>query len=230
MATWLVTQPPTPSGRGPGPHLWPTLCLLYIDLVSGTTSAPTETQGSIIEAFQRTGAYLKGHFQLTSGLHSGEYLQCALVLQHPEIAERFGRELASHMPACDFVASPALGGLIIGHEVARALGCRFLFTERDPNRKMTLRRGFSVQPGETAVVIEDVVTTGGSTREVIDVLEGLGTRVISAGSIIDRSGGRVDLGVPRVALATLEAVAWDPAECPLCKQGVPVEKPGSRPA
>src|SRR5215831_18698041 len=122
-------------------------------------------------AFQDTGAYLKGHFQLTSGLHSNEYLQCALVLQHPKIAERLGRELAARVPACDFVAAPALGGLMIGHEVARALGQRFLFTERDANRKMSLRRGFTVRPGETAVVIEDVVTTGGSTREVIEVLQ-----------------------------------------------------------
>ena len=104
-----------------------------------------------------------------------------------------------------------------------------MFTERDANRKMSLRRGFSVRPGETVVVIEDVVTTGGSTREVIEVLEGLGGRVIAAGSIIDRSGGRVDLGVPRVALATLEAVAWNPEDCPLCKEGTPVVKPGSRP-
>jgi orotate phosphoribosyltransferase len=205
-----------------------------MDLVSGTTSASIQIpsdqlQGSVIETFQRTGAYLKGHFQLTSGLHSGEYLQCALVLQHPDIAERLGRELAARVPACDFVASPALGGLIIGHEVARARGHRFVFTERDANRKMTLRRGFAVRPGETALVIEDVVTTGGSTREVIEVLQRLGARVLGAGSVIDRSGGRVDLGVPRVALATLEAVAWDPGDCPLCKQGIPVEKPGSRP-
>jgi orotate phosphoribosyltransferase len=152
-----------------------------------------------------------------------------LVLQHPKIAERLGRELAARVPACDFVAAPALGGLMIGHEVARALGQRFLFTERDANRKMSLRRGFTVRPGETAVVIEDVVTTGGSTREVIEVLQALGARVLGAGSIIDRSGGKVELGVPRVALATLEVVSWDPADCPLCKSGVPVEKPGSRP-
>jgi len=183
-----------------------------------------------MDAFQETGAYLKGHFQLTSGLHSGEYLQCALVLQHPKIAERQGRELAARMPACEVIASPALGGLIIGYEVARGLGCRFIFTERDANRKMSLRRGFGVRPGEAAVVIEDVVTTGGSTREVIEVLQAAGARVLAAGSIIDRSGGRVDLGVPRVALATLEALSWEPAECPLCKQGIPVEKPGSRPA
>jgi orotate phosphoribosyltransferase len=183
-----------------------------------------------MDVFRDTGAYLRGHFRLTSGLHSNEYLQCALVLQHPPIAERMGRELASHFDKADLVVSPAVGGLIIGHEAARALGSRFLFTERDAAGKMTLRRGFSVKPGETAVVIEDVLTTGGSTREVIEVLQTAGVRVLGAGSIIDRSGGRVDLGVPRVALATLNAVAWQPDECPLCKEGVPVEKPGSRPA
>jgi orotate phosphoribosyltransferase len=183
-----------------------------------------------LDVFRQTGAYLKGHFQLTSGLHSDEYLQCALVLQYPKIAERIGRELAARVPACDLVASPALGGLIIGHEVARALGCRFVFTERDGDRKMSLRRGFTVQPGETAVVIEDVVTTGGSTREVIEVLQALGARVLGAASIIDRSGGRVELGVPRMALETLEAQTWEAAQCPLCKQGLRMEKPGSRPA
>ena len=182
-----------------------------------------------MQIFRETGAYLKGHFRLTSGLHSNEYLQCALVLQHPAIAERFGRELAAQLPACDVVVSPAIGGLIIGHEVARAKGVRFLFTERDTNGKMTLRRGFSVKPGETALVIEDVVTTGGSTREVIEVLRSSGARVLAAASVIDRSGGRANLGVPRVALATLDVVAYEPEDCPLCKQGVPVEKPGSRP-
>ncbi len=184
----------------------------------------------VMEAFRETGAYLKGHFRLTSGLHSDEYLQCALVLQHPAIAEKLGRELAALLPACDFIAAPALGGLIIGHEVARAKGVPFLFTERDAATKMTLRRGFSVRPGQTAVVIEDVVTTGGSTREVIQLLQGLGAHVAAAGSVIDRSGGSVDLGVPRVALATLQVKTWDPEVCPLCKEGIPVQKPGSRPA
>ncbi len=167
-----------------------------------------ERTDPILDAFFETGAYLKGHFRLTSGLHSPEYLQCALVLQHPRHAEHFGRLLAAEFRRLEptlnvgIVASPAIGGLIIGHEVARALGARFLFTERDASGKMVLRRGFSVEPGETAVVVEDVVTTGGSSREVIDILKDLGARVLAAGSIIDRSGGAADLGVPRVALKT----------------------------
>jgi orotate phosphoribosyltransferase len=184
---------------------------------------------STLDLFRETGAYLSGHFRLTSGLHSNEYLQCALVLERPAMAERLGRELAGSLGGSpDIVVSPAVGGLIIGHEVARALGSRFLFTERDADGKMTLRRGFSVRPGETAVVIEDVVTTGGSTREVIDLLQAAGVKVTGAGSIIDRSGGKVGLGVPRVALATLTVTTWTAEECPLCKAGQAIEKPGSR--
>jgi orotate phosphoribosyltransferase len=196
----------------------------------------TEPLDPILAAFFKTGAYLRGHFRLTSGLHSPEYLQCALVLQHPRHAEHFGRLLAAEFRRLEpklnvsAVVAPALGGLIIGHEVARALGARFLFTERDASGKMVLRRGFSIEPGETTVVVEDVVTTGGSSREVIDILQELGARVIAAGSIIDRSGGAADLGVPRVALKTLEVVAYPPEECPLCRAGSPVVKPGSRPA
>jgi len=191
--------------------------------------------GPILTAFHETGAYLRGHFRLTSGLHSPEYLQCALVLQHPKHAENFGRLLAAEFRRIEpslkpsVVASPAIGGLIIGHEVARSLGARFIFTERDASGKMVLRRGFSVEPGEIAVVVEDVVTTGGSSREVIDILRDNGARVIAAGSIIDRSGGAVDLGIPRVALKTLEVVAYPEADCPLCRAGSPVVKPGSRP-
>jgi orotate phosphoribosyltransferase len=190
---------------------------------------------TVLELFRETGAYLQGHFRLTSGLHSGEYLQCALVLRHPEAAEKLGRLLAQDLrkitsEAPRVVVSPAIGGLIIGHEVARALGTPFLFTERDPEtRKMLLRRGFTVQPGDTAVVVEDVITTGGSTQDVIDTLTQAGAKVLAAGSIIDRSGGRVQLGVPRVALATLQVAAHYPQECPMCKQGIPAVKPGSRP-
>jgi orotate phosphoribosyltransferase len=195
----------------------------------------TPQADSVLDLFRSTGAYLQGHFRLTSGLHSAEYLQCALVLQHPAAAERLGRLLAQELRALapgkiDLVASPALGGLIIGHEVARALGTRFLFTERDAaSGKMTLRRGFTVAPGETAVVVEDVITTGGSTADVIDVLRAAGGQVAAAGSIVDRSGGRADVGVPRVALATLQIAAHHMEECPLCARGIPLAKPGSRP-
>src|SRR5690348_4414395 len=136
-----------------------------------------ETQRGILDLFRSTGAYLTGHFRLTSGLHSPTYLQCALVLQHPQHAENLGRRLAEALASLAgkeriaVVAAPAIGGLIIGHEVARALGARFIFAEREPSGKMTLRRGFEVTPGETAVVVEDVITTGGSTREVIQTLK-----------------------------------------------------------
>lgn len=190
---------------------------------------------SVLDLFLETGAYLKGHFRLTSGLHSPEYLQCALVLQHPRHAETLGKALAEGLTALtggrkiDTVVSPAMGGLIIGHEVARALGARHIFTERDAERKMTLRRGFTIQPGESVVVIEDVITTGGSSAEVVELLRAAGANVVAAGSIIDRSGGKADLGVPRKALATLNVVSWEPAVCPLCAEGQPVVKPGSRP-
>jgi orotate phosphoribosyltransferase len=194
----------------------------------------SDSQDPVLGPFYETGAYLRGHFRLTSGLHSPEYLQCALVLQYPQHAEHFGRMLAAELrgldpSSVDVVASPAIGGLIIGHEVARALGARFIFTERDPSGKMTLRRGFAIEPGETAAVVEDVITTGGSTREVVEILKQAGARVIGAGSIIDRSGGAADVSVPRVALKTLQVVAYKPDDCPLCRAGEPVIKPGSRP-
>jgi len=190
---------------------------------------------SSMALFEETGAYLHGHFRLTSGLHSGEYLQCAKVLAHPQYAERLGRALSEKInslldgAAIDVVVSPAMGGIVIGHEVARALGARSLFTERDAaTNAMMLRRGFEILPSEKAVVIEDVITTGGSTREVADTVSAAGAKVLAAGSIIDRSGGRADVGVPRVALETLEAIAYQPEECPLCRQGLPLVKPGSR--
>jgi orotate phosphoribosyltransferase len=191
---------------------------------------------TVFDLFRSTGAYLQGHFRLTSGLHSGEYLQSALVLRHPAAAEQLGRLLAGELHKITgektaLVVSPALGGLIIGHEVARALGTPFLFTERDPaTRQMLMRRGFTIEPGQTAVVVEDVITTGGSTQEVIEVLQAAGARVLAAGSIIDRSGGKADVGVPRTALVTLQVAAYPPEDCPLCRQGLPVVKPGSRPA
>jgi len=185
--------------------------------------------------FKSTGAYLKGHFRLTSGLHSPEYLQCAIVLQHPRKAEQLGTMLAGELKTAaggceiDVVASPAIGGIIVAHEVARALGARAVFAERDAEGKMVLRRGFSVSPGETAVVVEDVITTGGSTREVIKAMRESGANVVAAGSIVDRSSGHVDVGVRRVALLTLSVVTYPPDNCPLCRQGIPIVKPGSRP-
>ncbi|MBI4893838.1 MAG: orotate phosphoribosyltransferase [Acidobacteria bacterium] len=192
------------------------------------------TSETLLDIFRATGAYLKGHFRLSSGLHSPEYLQCALVLQHPEHAEACGQALAAALAEAagarpDVVVSPAMGGLMIGHEVARAFRVRHIFTERDAERKMTLRRGFAVQPGEKAVIIEDVITTGGSSLEVVELLKAAGVEVIGAGSVIDRSGGKADLGVKRVALATLQVTTYPPEACPLCAQGIPVVKPGSRP-
>lgn len=183
----------------------------------------------VVERFRRTGALLEGHFVLTSGLHSPQYLQCALVLQHPPEAEAFGRAVAAQFrnTGVETVAAPAIGGIVIGWEVARALGARSIWTEREEGR-MTLRRGFAVRPGERVLVVEDVITTGGSTRETCDALRAAGALVVGAASIIDRSGGRSDVGVPRVALATLEVPAVSPADCPLCARGVPAVKPGSR--
>ncbi len=183
----------------------------------------------VIERFKRTGALLEGHFILSSGLHSSSYLQCALVLQHPSEAEAFGRALAERSSATkiETVAAPAIGGLIIGYEVARALGARFIWTEREAGQ-MTLRRGFTVRPGESVLVVEDVITTGGSTRETIEALKSNGALVVGAASIIDRSSGRADVGVPRLALATLDVPAVAPNACPACARNEPAIKPGSR--
>ncbi|HET6670408.1 MAG TPA: orotate phosphoribosyltransferase [Pyrinomonadaceae bacterium] len=184
---------------------------------------------AVIERFKATGALLEGHYVLTSGLHSPNYLQCALLLQHPREAEEFARALAEHFQDddIDLVAAPAIGGIVIGHEVARQLGARFIWTER-VDGKMTIRRGFSVKPGERTLVVEDVITTGGSTLETVETLREAGANVVGAASIIDRSSGRADVGVTRVALATLDVPAVDPAFCDLCRQGIPVVKPGSR--
>lgn len=188
-------------------------------------------QGQILAIFKQSGALLEGHFRLTSGLHSGRYLQCALVLQYPDHAAALGAELAARMleqaarPA--LVIAPALGGILVAHEVARALGVRALFAERQDGALM-LRRGFRIEPGETCFVVEDVVTTGGSTRETMEVARQAGAVVTAAGALIDRSGGRTDLGAPAVALAVLDVPNFKPEECPMCRAGSPVVKPGSR--
>lgn len=186
-------------------------------------------QQSVIDLFLKRGALLEGHFLLSSGLHSPRYLQCALVLELPADAERLGAALAEHFKtdSVDLVVAPALGGVIIGYETARALGVRSLFTEREGGR-MKLRRGFHVEAGQRAVVVEDVITTGGSTREVIEVIEGCGAQVVGVGSIIDRSGGAVELGRKRAALAVLDVPTYEPDSCPLCASGSIAIKPGSR--
>jgi orotate phosphoribosyltransferase len=183
----------------------------------------------VIDQFRTTGALLEGHFQLTSGLHSTVYLQCALVLQFPEKAEAFGRAIAETYrdEGIQLVVSPAIGGIVIGHEVARALGARFVWTERESG-KMTLRRGFTVAPNEKTLVVEDVITTGGSTRETVEALQQAGANVVAAASIIDRSGGNADVGVPRTSLATLKVLSVEPSVCDACKLGNPAVKPGSR--
>jgi orotate phosphoribosyltransferase len=187
-------------------------------------------QPSVLNLFRQSHALLEGHFRLSSGLHSPAYLQCALVLQHPKHAEALGRALATHFTALGATAvlSPAIGGLIIGHEVARALNVRAIFAERQ-DAVMTLRRGFSLAPDDRVVVIEDVVTTGGSTRETMVVARTAGAQVVAAGSIIDRSGGTSTLDVPYHALATLKVETYAPDQCPLCAAGTPLVKPGSRP-
>lgn len=184
----------------------------------------------VLERFREAGALLKGHFVLSSGLHSEQYLQCALALQQPKEAARFGAALAHRFAdqGIEAVASPAIGGLIIGYEVARHLNLPFFWTERD-HGTMTVRRGFAVPAGQRVLVIEDVVTTGGSTREAIEAIQQAGGRVVAAGSIIDRSNGRAEVGVPRISLAELDVPGFAPTECPSCAAGEPAIKPGSRP-
>ncbi len=197
--------------------------------MDSSLTTPADADQHLLSIFQETGALLEGHFQLTSGLHSPRYLQCALVLQHPAHAEWIGKAIAAHFRSEQIktVAAPAIGGIIVAHEVARALGVRALFTEREAG-VMTLRRGFRLEEGERVLVVEDVVTTGGSTRETIDAVLSAGAQVAGAASIIDRSGGGVDVGVRRLALLTLDVPAYDPADCPLCRQGSNAIKPGSR--
>src|SRR5580698_4498273 len=184
----------------------------------------------IIRMLEDAGAMRSGHFELSSGRHSASYVQCALVLQHPKHAEALGRALADLFKdisiAC--VVAPAMGGIIIGHEVARALGVRSLFVERDASGHMALRRGFELKPGERVLVIEDVWTTGGSTRETIGVVEEEGGLAVAAGAIIDRSGGRLELNVTSRALLEMEVPSYEPDDCPQCHAGGMPTRPGSR--
>jgi orotate phosphoribosyltransferase len=187
------------------------------------------TQAEVLTIFRQSGALLEGHFRLSSGLHSPGYLQCALVLQHPRDAEILGAALADVVRALGAVTvlSPAIGGIVIGQEVGRALGVRAIFAERQDG-SLTLRRGFTLEPGEKVLIVEDVVTTGGSTRETMDVARAAGAVVVGACAIVDRSGGKQGLDVPFQALLPMEVKAYQESECPLCQQGIPVVKPGSR--
>lgn len=180
--------------------------------------------------FESVGAIRTGHFELTSGLHSGTYIQCAMVLQHPQHAEALGRALAEHFKGSQIscVVAPAMGGITIGYEAARALGVRSLWVERDRSGQMALRRGWAIQPGEHVLVVEDVWTTGGSTRETISVVQQEGGTVVAAGALIDRTGGRLDLSVPAHALLTMQVPTYEPEQCPLCRSSVPIYRPGSR--
>ncbi len=185
----------------------------------------------ILEYFRQTDALLEGHFILSSGLHSPKYLQCALALQYPFDAAKFGAAIAENYVGENIqtVASPAIGGLIIGYEVAKALNVRFIWTERE-NGAMTLRRGFSIKENERILVIEDVITTGGSTRECIAALEKHGANIVAAASIIDRSNGAANVSVPRISLVSLKVPSYQLEDCPLCANGQEAIKPGSRTA
>jgi orotate phosphoribosyltransferase len=187
------------------------------------------TEAEVLTIFRRSGALLEGHFRLSSGLHSPGYLQCALVLQHPREAETLGAALGDLVRSlgAQTVLSPAMGGIVIGQEVGRSLGVRAIFAER-ADGVLTLRRGFALAPGEQVIIVEDVVTTGGSTRETIEVARAAGATVVGACAIVDRSGGRQGLDVPFHALLPMDVKAYQPDDCPLCKDGVPVVKPGSR--
>jgi orotate phosphoribosyltransferase len=186
----------------------------------------------ILSIFKKTGAMLTGHFVLTSGRHSDRYFQCARVLEYPRYCELLCRELVRkwgdrELAGVETVIGPALGGILVSYEVARVLGARSLFTERE-NGIMTLRRGFTLSPGERVLVVEDVITTGGSVREVIAVAREAGAQVAGVAVLVDRSNGNANLDVPLRALLTIPVVTYGPEECPLCREGIPAVKPGSR--
>lgn len=184
----------------------------------------------ILDLFQKSKALLTGHFELTSGLHSEQYFQCALVLQYPEYCEFLAKNLKekfNDLPKPDLIIGPALGGVTIAYELARAFGTKGIFAERK-DEKMQLRRGFKVEKNQKIIVVEDVVTTGGSVKEVIELMKQQGAQVIAVGSVVDRSSKPVDFGVPFRALMKMQVLTYQPSDCPLCKNGVPIYKPGSK--
>ncbi len=187
------------------------------------------TQEQVLEIFARTGVLLEGHFRLTSGLHAAKYLQCAQLLQYPNEAGPLCEQLADYFrdAGATVVAGPATGGIILAYEVAKSLGVKNIFGERE-NGVMTFRRGFKVEPTDKVLVLEDVVTTGGSVKELIDCVRQAGAEVIGVASLVNRSGGRVDFGVPFKSLVNLDITTYQPDDCPMCKAGSVAYKPGSR--
>ena len=187
------------------------------------------TQEQVLEIFARTGVLLEGHFRLTSGLHAAKYLQCAQLLQYPHEAGPLCEHLASYFKdaGATVVAGPATGGIILAYEVAKALGVKNIFGERE-NGVMTFRRGFKLEPTDKVLVLEDVVTTGGSVKELIACVKEAGAEVVGVASLVNRSGGRVDFGVPFKSLVNLDITTYQPEECPMCKEGSVAYKPGSR--
>jgi orotate phosphoribosyltransferase len=184
---------------------------------------------AMLDVFKKTGALLDGHFRLTSGRHSNAYFQCAKVLQHPEHLTAICSEIASHFndKGVETVISPAIGGIVVGTEVGRQLGLKTIFAERKEG-VMTIRRGFTLEPNERVLVIEDVITTGGSVAEVIELIKSAGATLVGVGSVVDRSNGRVKLAEEHFSLLSMEVISYIPEECPLCKAGVPIDAPGSR--
>jgi orotate phosphoribosyltransferase len=198
-----------------------------------STTALSFASQTLEQQLRQEDALLRGHFRLSSGLHSDTYVQCARFLRRPDLAEPAARQLADLIRqaglAPDLVVGPAMGGVVIGYELARQLGVPGIFTERDEAGQMTLRRGFTVEAGQKIVIAEDVVTTGKSTNEVARLLTALGAKVLAVASLIDRTGGEASLSFPNFALLPVTAATYAPDECPLCRAGIPVVKPGSRP-
>ncbi len=187
------------------------------------------SENKILEIFEKTGALFNGHFLLTSGRHSDVYFQCAKVLQYPEYIEELCSIIADEFcdQKIDTVIAPAIGGLVVGQEVARQLNKRFIFAERE-DKKLTLRRGFLINEGDKVLVCEDVVTTGGSVFEVIDIVKDSNAEVAGIGFIVDRSNGKVDFGSTQLSTVKLDVKSYLPEECPICEQGIELIKPGSR--
>ncbi|WP_039766822.1 orotate phosphoribosyltransferase [Caldicellulosiruptor sp. F32] len=186
-------------------------------------------ESAYFQMFKDTNALLEGHFLLTSGKHSSKYLQCAKILQYPNLAETICKDLAKNFAGqeIDVVIGPAIGAITLSYELARQLNCRSVFAEREDGI-MKLRRGFKIEEGEKVLVVEDVITTGGSVKEIIEIVKENGGEIVGVAGIVDRSGGKVDLGYPLKTLLTLEIETYEPDDCPLCREGIPIVKPGSR--